>query len=259
VLLGSTGEFLHFSLEERSKLIGLAVRRSRVPVIVNVSHSTLDGTIQLARDANDAGVAAVLVMPPYFFRYRQDEVRDFFLRFAEQAQLRVPALLYNIPIFANELHVETAAELLASGHYAGMKDSGGDWDYFERVRQFRQSSGIAFTLMMGNDGLISKAYAGGLSGAISGIACAVPELLVALNQALEKNTSELITRYETRLNEFINRISRFPIPIGIREAAAMRGIKSGPHAIEIDATLCAHFRQWFKEWLPVVQKECTHA
>ena len=33
VLLGCTGEFLHFSTSERMRLMGVAVKRSRVPVI----------------------------------------------------------------------------------------------------------------------------------------------------------------------------------------------------------------------------------
>ncbi len=42
-LLGSTGEFVHFALDDRRHMTDFAVKRSRVPLLVNVSHSTLDG------------------------------------------------------------------------------------------------------------------------------------------------------------------------------------------------------------------------
>src|SRR5260370_41522718 len=47
-LLGSTGEFLHLSLGSRAHLVRMAVKRSRVPGIAGVTHSTLDGTGMLA-------------------------------------------------------------------------------------------------------------------------------------------------------------------------------------------------------------------
>ena len=42
-LFGATGEYIHFGLAERVRVTQLTVKRSRVPLIVNVSHSNLDG------------------------------------------------------------------------------------------------------------------------------------------------------------------------------------------------------------------------
>ena len=38
-LFGATGEFPHFSVEDRVRLAHMAIKRSRVPVIVNATHS----------------------------------------------------------------------------------------------------------------------------------------------------------------------------------------------------------------------------
>ena len=45
VLMDSIGEFVHYSIEDRARFVGLAVKRSRVPVLVNISHSTLSGAV----------------------------------------------------------------------------------------------------------------------------------------------------------------------------------------------------------------------
>src|SRR6266566_5873849 len=111
-LLGSTGEFLHLGLEDRAHLVRMAVKRSRVPVMAGVTHSTLDGTVTLAEEAGRAGAAAVLVMPPYFFPYPQSEVREFYLRLARRIAGAVPIFLYNIPFFTTPIAFETASELL---------------------------------------------------------------------------------------------------------------------------------------------------
>ena len=59
-------------------MMGLAAKRSRVPVIFNCSHSSFDGVVELTEAAEAAGAAAVLVMPPYFFTYTQTQIVDFY-------------------------------------------------------------------------------------------------------------------------------------------------------------------------------------
>src|SRR5258708_12494757 len=59
-LLGSTGEFVHFALDDRRHMLNFAARRSHVPLLVNVSHSTLDGPIDLPPSAPHAVLAALL-------------------------------------------------------------------------------------------------------------------------------------------------------------------------------------------------------
>ncbi len=91
VLLGSTGEFTHFDVEDRLRLTQFAIKRSRAPVMVNVSHSSLDGALTLARQACSDGASALLLMPPHFFRYGQEEIEEFYLRFAQETRERGPA------------------------------------------------------------------------------------------------------------------------------------------------------------------------
>src|SRR4051812_12262863 len=81
VLMGATGEFVHYSNSERMRMMGLAPKRSRVPVMINVSHSTLDGAVELAQASAASGAAGVLLMAPYFYRYNDDAIRSFILRF----------------------------------------------------------------------------------------------------------------------------------------------------------------------------------
>ena len=110
-LLGSTGEFVNLNYDDRVRLVYLAVKRSRVPVLAGISHSTLDGAIALGREASAAGAAGLLLMPPYFFRYGQAEIREFYLRFAAELDHAAPIYLYNIPLFTSGIASETAGEI----------------------------------------------------------------------------------------------------------------------------------------------------
>ena len=260
VLSGSTGEFVHSDITERHKLMRLAIKRSRVPVTVNVSHSSLEGALALAREALSQGAAALLLMPPYFFPYGQPEIQEFCLWFARAAGSRIPILLYNIPAFTSPIHFDTLTHLLATGLYAGVKDSSGNLDDFRRMKTLRAQS--TFTLLTGNDKIFTGARQEGADGVISGVASALPELLVGLEKAISGGAVRKRDRLEARLQEFIVWIERLPFPFGIKEAVNLRGLKTGPHALppstETERTL-GEFREWFRGWLPEALKETAGA
>ncbi|MBZ5592324.1 MAG: dihydrodipicolinate synthase family protein [Acidobacteriia bacterium] len=256
-LLGSTGEFLHLTVDDRVRMVQLAVKRSRVPVLVGVGHSTLDGAIALGREAVSAGAAGLLLMPPYFFRYSQEDIQEFYLQFAAAVG---PAriLLYNVPFFTNEIAIETALGLLDTGHFAGIKDSSGQYGYFERLLAVSREK--PFTLLVGNDRIYTRARQAGAHGVVSGVACAVPELLVALDRAIQKNLAGDVERLDAKLQEFIAWHDRFPTPVAIKTAARERGLTVGPLAMPLASgsrKCLEEFGEWFKSWLPVVQREAA--
>jgi dihydrodipicolinate synthase/N-acetylneuraminate lyase len=260
VLWGSTGEFVHFDIPERLKLMRLAIKRSRVPVSVNVSHSSLEGALALAREAVSQGAAALLLMPPYFFTYGQPDIEEFYLRFARAAGSRLPILLYNIPAFTSPIQFDTVTHLLATGLYAGIKDSSGSLDDFRRMKAFRTQT--PFTFLTGNDKIFTVQRQEGSDGIVSGVASALPELMVALEKAISSGAAQKRDRLEARLQEFLVWIARLPFPFAFKEAVNLRGMKTGPHALppsaETERTLGA-FREWFRGWLPEVLKETAGA
>jgi len=256
VVLGSTGEFLHVKPSERARVVQFAVKRSRVPIIAGVSHSTLDGSLELASEAITSGAAALLVMPPYFFRYDQADIAEFYRRFSvEIGKTSVPMLLYNIPQFTSGIAFETARELIDSGRYAGIKDSSGDWDYFERLAGLRAER--EFTLFVGNDSIFPQARQAGADGVVSGCACAIPELLVKLDAAITGGDASRTAMLTELLNEFIAWTDRFPTPVAIKVATAARGLKVGPLAVPLGPEKCQaldDFQAWFKNWFPAILK-----
>jgi 4-hydroxy-tetrahydrodipicolinate synthase len=255
-LLGSTGEFLNLTFDERVRLTYMAAKRSRVPLLVGVGHSSFDGAVELGREAAGSGAAGLLLMPPYFFRYTQEDIREFYLRFAAEMGSQTRIFLYNIPFFTNELASETAAELLATGLFAGIKDSSGRMEYFERMAAARASK--PFTLLVGNDVIFTKARTAGADGVISGVACAVPELMLGLDRAICAGDGAKIARLEARLQEFIRWLDRMPVPLGVKAATEARGVTVGPPAVPLSAgsrRALDEFKEWFQGWLPEVKKE----
>jgi 4-hydroxy-tetrahydrodipicolinate synthase len=254
LLLGSTGEFLNYSLAERQRLVYLGVKRSHVPLIAGVSHSTFDGAVRLAEDAIAAGADGLLLMPPYFFRYGQSEIEEFYLEFARATREAVPMLLYNIPQLTNPLEIETVRRLLATGLFAGIKDSSGDWDYFSRLLALKREH--SFALFNGGDRLAPRALREGADGLISGAASAVPELMAAIYRS---PASRIL---EDKLDEFLDRMDCFPFPAGIKRAVAARGQKAGPMLTPMSPATRAgleEFAAWFSAWIPEMLRAVKEA
>ncbi|MBV9295509.1 MAG: dihydrodipicolinate synthase family protein [Acidobacteriaceae bacterium] len=258
VLFGSTGEFVHFDTAERMRLAMLAIRRSRAPVLVNVSHSTLAGAIALAEHAITARAAGVLLMPPYFYRYTDTQIFEFYRHFVNSIGRAIPVYLYNLPFFTNPISAGLAERLFGLGAFAGIKDSSGDWQMFEALRSYRAAR--PFSLLVGHESVYLRAALAGADGIISGVAAALPELLVAMNRVIRSPAPEQAQRLNIRLQEFVAWIEKFPATTAIRRAAIARGWKLDHFALPLDEKTSqdlAAFERWFHNWLPSVLSECA--
>lgn len=241
-LFGATGEFIDYSFMERQRLVYLGVKRSRVPILAGVSHSTLAGAIQLADEAIGSGADALILMPPYFYPYSQCQIEEFYRRFAAETGDAVPILLHNLPQCTTKLEMDTVRKLIDTGRFAGIKDSSGDWTYFSQLLDLRRNR--PFALFSGADRIAGRALRAGADGLISPSACAVPELVVAMARSAGENSGRLL--------EFVDWVDRFPFPLAIKRAVELRGQKAGPALSPLspeDQRALDEFAAWFPTWI----------
>ena len=99
--LGSTGEFLSVSREERTAVIETVLRAAagRVPVLVGTGAEDTREAVALSREAEALGAAGVLVIPPFYSVPTEDELFVHYSRIAEA--IGVPIMVYNNPATAN--------------------------------------------------------------------------------------------------------------------------------------------------------------
>lgn len=249
LLFGAPGEYPSFALDERARLVYLAVKRSRVPVLAGVGSATLDASLELAREARDAGAGALVLPPPHYFRYDQDDLRAYFGQFAAEVGTDPPLLLYRTDAVA----VETAIELCADGRFAGTIDTTGDLDALDRLR----AAGVA--TLPAEDAVAARA---GRCGMVSTAACAVPELMSALYRALCAGAEPNIQELDRSLQEFVRWSARFPEPAAVKLATGLRGLKTGPLPVPLSPQKQKDFdafRDWFQGWLPAVRELSQNA
>ncbi len=258
VLFGASGEYPAFTAGERSRLVYLAVKRSRVPVLAGVGGATLDASLDLAREARDAGAAGLLLPPPFCFRYEPEDIREFYLEFARQIGPGIAVFLSNTPAVTNAIPAETAIELLDTGQFAGIEDGCGNAEAFFRARA---AANGAWQVLMGNDAVFTSARCAGVRCAISTAACAAPELVMALDRAIASGRREEVARLDAALREFLEWAARFPPPTIVKVATGLRGLKTGPVSMPLSPEkqrLLDEFRAWFPGWLPAVKRLCAN-
>jgi len=257
-LFEAAGEFLNYSFSERQRLVYLAGKRSRVPLIVGVSHSTFAGALQLADEAIASGADALILMPPYFFRYSQQEIGEFYLQFAKETGDAVPLLIHNFPQVTSKIEFELMRALIDTGRFAGVTDSSGEWPFFEQLLELRLAR--PFAIFNGHDRTAARALGAGANGVISGSASAVPELLAGLAHAISAKDEQQADALNVRLLEFVAWVERFPFPVAIKRAVGLRNQKSAPPLTPLapdTSQALVEFSSWFAAWLPQMKAATT--
>jgi 4-hydroxy-tetrahydrodipicolinate synthase len=101
ILLGSTGEFLTVSVEERRIIVETAVEHvgGRVPVLVGTMNAHTPTAVRYSREAEAAGADGLMIVPPYYYTPTEDEIFRYYAAIAEA--VTVPIMLYNNPVTSN--------------------------------------------------------------------------------------------------------------------------------------------------------------
>ncbi len=246
-LFTAAGEYPAFSMDERTRLVYLSAKRSRVPLYAGVGSMSLDDSVNLAREAQHAGAAGVFLPPPHFFHYPQEELREFYLQCAAQVRRESQIWISNTPAFTSPIEPETAFELLATGHFAGVEDPCANAPYF---------ASLPIAYLAADDSAIVRARCSGAHGVLSSSACVVPELVVALDRALRTGDQAAAERLDALLHEFLAWCAEFPFPVLLKVAAGLRGMKLGAPTVPFSPgrqRKLDEFRHWFEGWLPSVK------
>ena len=176
-ILGTTGEAMSFSVKQRLQFMegiagtGLPMDR----VMVGTGAASLDDACTLTRKAAELGFAAVLVMPPFFYRDAGD---DGILRFYDALLTKSHVsclLLYNFPRMSGiTFRSALVAQLLDEFAHCivGMKDSSND----RELQRALVEAHPGFAVFAGSEHSLLDATGAGAVGCISGSVCLWPKL-----------------------------------------------------------------------------------
>lgn len=181
--LGSSGQGPAMSASERMKTAEVIIEQAagRTPVIVHVGCADTPTTVELAKHAADSGADAIGVIPPYYYcDAPQSATLEHFRKVSEAADL--PIFVYENPKYCGiSISPEFGVELKrAVPAIRAMKVAYGAGAMADYVKLFPDDVSV-FT----GNGDIFGLVPFGVAGMINPPTSSVPELCVALYQALE--------------------------------------------------------------------------
>lgn len=222
--LGTTGEGVLFSVEERREIATAFVDAGRDRLLVAVhcgAQSTAD-TVALAEHAAVYGADAVAVIAPPYFALDEGELLTHFGE-AARACSPLPFYLYEfaarsgyaIPLPVIERLRERAPNL------AGLKVSDTPWDALEPYLL------PGLDVFVGPEALIPQGLARGAVGAVSGLAASFPDAVVPVVRAASVEGGE-------RAGALRSALQAAPFHAASKTALALRGV---PVSAEVRAPL----------------------
>jgi 2-dehydro-3-deoxy-D-pentonate aldolase len=252
LILGSTGEFIHFSLDERKEILDTAIDFAEgTPVLVNISHTNPRSVAELARHAKTAGAVAVTLLPPWFFPLSDADLVAFFANATRATDL--PLGLYNFPnLTGKHLSPELVRMIYKERPFAGLKQSGGEFPEHKAIIDLGRELG--FDVLTGWDTHIPEAMALGAKGCIGGLGNFVPELKVRIVKAIKENRAHETSMEIAAMKQIGQVVNTLEFPLNVAAAMEARGLKPGAPKQVVSTetqtrynTLREEFRRLFRE------------
>lgn len=243
VLLGSTGEAVHLSAEERATLVS-SVRKGLTdagfpdyPLMAGVLTSGgIEETLQCLKDYAEAGAQWGLVLAPGYFgpAVGQEGLKQWYEAVADRSP--IPVLVYNYPGVTNGVVVapETYRELARHEKIVGCKMSHGNVSHHVQVSLDPEIDHDKFRVYSGFGQQLGPIVQFGAAGVIDALAAFFPRTVVRLFSLLEKDQNasskaeiQTLQYVVSRAEEFIVRFGILGIREGINRVAGFGILEGG--------------------------------
>ena len=134
-IFGSTGQAQLIPISEKIDLLNqLSFSKYKKNFLIGTGLNSLGETINLMRIASSLGFKKFLIMPPAYYKYGDDEVKDFYTRIVE-AQSDSEIILYNFEkLCGYKFSLDCVKELVRRfpDQIIGVKDS--SYNLFENLK-----------------------------------------------------------------------------------------------------------------------------
>lgn len=241
-LTGSTGETFLMTPEERKRQVEIVMDEvgDKVPVVVHVGAMSTRTSIELAKHAEKFGAAGVSSVPPFYFKFNEEQIIGYYRDIAQSTSL--PMIVYNIPL-AGMMSVETIVKLSEIENVKGVKYTG---TALYETAQIRESCKPGFQIYGGCDELGSSNIALGVDGIIGSFYNCIPDLYLRIWDAVKRSDIPTATELQCKAVHVIM--------VGIHSGSMMACIKVWLRAAGIPA---GYARRPFTNFTPEQEKALT--
>ncbi|MEU1924538.1 4-hydroxy-tetrahydrodipicolinate synthase [Streptomyces albogriseolus] len=226
VLSGTTGESPTTTDAEKRSLI-TAVREavgSRATLVAGVGTPDTAHTVTLAREAEQAGADALLLVAPYYSRPPQDAIEAYVRETADAAGL--PVVLYDIPARTGvRVEPDTLLRLAEHPRVVAVKDCSND---FLAAQKVMARTDLAYYAGCDEHNLALRAVGG--AGCVSTVANVAPSAVRSVLDAFDQGDTAEAVRLQHRLTPLIEAMTASGLPGTVTAKALLPtlGLPAGP-------------------------------
>jgi len=223
--LGSTGVMPYLSDEEKEAVTEATIEQTkgRVPTLVGVSNLTTDKTVHHAKFAEKAGADAVMIIPMSYWKLTDDEIVAHYDAVA--SQISIPIMAYNNPATSGvDMSPALLKRLLEIPNVTMIKESSGD---IQRMHYLRKELGEDVAFYNGSNPLALAAFTAGARGWCTAAPNLIPELNVALYNAVEEGNMEKAQKVFYRQFDLLKFIVSKGLPRAVKAGLNILGEEGG--------------------------------
>ena len=224
---GSSSEFFAMPMDERREMARFAIERvdHRVKLIIGTSSMVADEIVDFSNYCLEQGADAVMILPPYYFRFGAEALLQYYDRLA--GKINGPIYIYNFPAnTGTSVPAETVLQL-AQMHpnIVGIKDTIPGMDHTRELIKVVKSQIPGFEVYSGFDDNFAHNIMAGGDGCIAALSNVVPEICAAWVKAFRDNDLAGIAKGQQSIDRLMDLYAiRSPFLPVIKEACRLRGI-----------------------------------
>ncbi|MBL4656796.1 MAG: 4-hydroxy-tetrahydrodipicolinate synthase [Flavobacteriales bacterium] len=217
VVLGTTGESVTLSSDEKMAVLGLVVDQAegRVPIVLGLGGNNTNEIINDIQYYDFDGVEAILSVSPYYNKPTQKGLYQHYKMITNLSP--VPVILYNVPgRTGSNISAETTLRLAYDFEgIIGVKEASGD---LEQCMDIIKNKPEGFLVISGDDALTLPLIAIGGDGVISVVVNAFPKDFSQLVSNALRGNMKLAREYHYKLFEIIENLFVEGNPAGVKAA-----------------------------------------
>ena len=215
VVLGTTGESVTLSKEEKKEVVAFVVEKvaGRVPVVMGIGGNNTADVIHTAETFDLTGISGILSVSPYYNKPSQKGIFEHFKAVAGAVSL--PVIIYNVPgRTGSNISAATTVKLASEvENIVAVKEASGN---LCQVMEIIANKPADFGVISGDDALTYPMITLGGCGVISVVANSHPAEFSSMVRALLKNDIDTARPIQYKLLEYIGALFTEGSPPGIK-------------------------------------------
>ena len=223
-LTGGTGEGPVLQKETRKRIAEIAKDEAdeHCSLIAHVGAIDLKTAVELAKHAGQIGMDAISSVPPFFFKYGEPQIRDYYQAISDASGL--PVLMYASPLAGVNITWDMVDRMMDIPNLIGVKWTSYDYFNMHRIKELR---GGNINVINGPDETLLCGLTMGADGGIGATYNVMPKVFAAIYNNFRAGNYDAAQQAQYKANKLIELLIKYGVVCGIKDILNMLGYDCG--------------------------------